>query len=320
MENSALSSPSSGSPSSMAPKPLLPWIFNNERGLRSGWRLAIYIGSASAVWIGLMILLATILPRLRSGASPWLLLVGESLSFGVAFGMAIVMGSVEKRPVGAFGLPLQGAFGKLFWLGCFVGLGEVSVLMALIAAFGGYSFGHVMLAGSSLLNMTIGWAVFFVAVGLLEEFLFRGYTQFTLADGIGFWPAAIALSVSFGLVHLRNPGEDWVGAASVVAIGLVFCFALRRTGDLWFCVGMHAAFDYGETFLYSVPDSGFVFEGPRLSSASLHGPAWMTGGSAGPEGAVFSFVTMGLVALLIHFLFPAKPRPATEPGDRAFSQ
>jgi hypothetical protein len=104
-----------------------------------------------------------------------------------------------------------------------------------------------------------------------------------------------------------------------VAIGLVFCFALKRTGNLWFCVGMHAAFDYGETFLYSAPDSGVVFDS-HLSTAILHGPAWLTGGSVGPEASVFNFVTTGLVALAIHVLFPAKPRPAAETAAPAIIQ
>jgi uncharacterized protein len=142
-------------------------------------------------------------------------------------------------------------------------------------------------------------------VGLFEEFLFRGYTQYTLADSIGFWPAAVVLSCSFGAVHLGNPGEGWVGAAGVVAIGLIFAFTLRRTGNLWLAVGWHASFDFGETFLYSVPNSGLVLEG-HLSNASLHGPDWKTGGTVGPEGSVFSFLTMAILAIAIHFLFPAK--------------
>src|SRR5262249_30402083 len=154
---------------------------------------------------------------------------------------AWMMAGLEKRPAGAYGLPLRGAFGKLFWLGCAVGLGEVCALMGLIAAFGGYSFGGLALHGAALAKMAIGWAVFFVIVGLFEEFMFRGYTQFTLADGIGFWPAGFVLSTLFALVHLHNQGEGWVGALGVFVIGLVFCLGLKRTGSLWFCVGMHAA-------------------------------------------------------------------------------
>jgi hypothetical protein len=91
----------------------------------------------------------------------------------------------------------------------------------------------------------------------------------------------------------------------VVATGLLFVFTLRRTGNLWLAVGWHATFDFGETFLYSVADSGMVFE-HHLSNAMMHGPKWLTGGTVGPEGSVFSFLTMGIMAIAIHFLFPAK--------------
>jgi uncharacterized protein len=215
------------------------------------------------------------------------------------------MSQIEGRSPGVYGLPLRGAFGKLFWQGCLIGLIEISALIGLIAAFDGYSFGGLALHGKEVLRWGMMWAVFFVFVGLFEEFLFRGYTQYTLADSIGFWPAAVVLSCSFGAVHLGNPGEGWVGAAGVVAIGLIFAFTLRRTGNLWLAVGWHASFDFGETFLYSVPNSGLKLEG-HLSNASLNGPDWLTGGTVGPEGSVFSFLTMGILAIAIHFLFPAK--------------
>ncbi|HKV60507.1 MAG TPA: CPBP family intramembrane glutamic endopeptidase [Candidatus Acidoferrum sp.] len=229
----------------------------------------------------------------------------DVLSFLAAFGAALAMAKLERRDVDVYGLPRKRAFGKLFWQGCFLGLVEVSVLLGSIAALGGYSFGSVALHGQEIARWGGLWFVAFVAVGLSEEFLFRGYTQYTLARGIGFWPAAILLSVLFGAGHLWNPGESYVGAAGVTATGLVFAFTLRRTGNLWLAVGWHAAFDFGETFLYSVPDSGMLFE-HHLSNASLHGATWLTGGTVGPEGSVFSFLTMGIMAMAVHFLFPGK--------------
>jgi len=150
--------------------------------------------------------------------------------------------------------------------------------------------------------------VFFVCVGLYEEFAFRGYVQFTLARGIGFWPAAILLSIMFGARHLGNPGETPVGIAGIVFAGIFWCFTLRRTGNLWFGVGMHATFDFGETFLYSVPDSGVVFPG-HLSNASLAGPTWITGGSAGPEASVFDFLVLSIFFYAFHHLYPARSEP-----------
>ena len=122
------------------------------------------------------------------------------------------------------------------------------------------------------------------------------------------------LSAGFGAVHLGNPGEGWVGAAGVVLVGLFFCFTLRRTGNLWYAVGLHASFDWGETFLYSVPNSGVVMQG-HLSNSLLHGPKWLTGGTVGPEGSVFCFVTMGLQFLVVMLLFPKKK--AVQPSASA---
>jgi membrane protease YdiL (CAAX protease family) len=277
----------------------------NDAGLRAGWRLLVYALFVAGLGFGGGILLLQFVPPLRSLSFSGYLFADEAFCFLVVFGAALIMARLERRAAGVYGLPLQGTLGKLFWQGCLFGLAEISVLIGLVSAFGGYAFGSIALSGGKLLRWAVIWAIFFLFVGLFEEFLFRGYTQFTLADGIGFWPAAILLSCLFGAVHLDNPGEDWVGAASVVTIGLVFAFALRRTGNLWFAVGWHASFDFGETFLYSVPNSGVVFEG-HLSNATLHGATWLTGGSVGPEGSVFSFVTMGISALAIHVLFPAK--------------
>jgi uncharacterized protein len=301
----------SGEPSStpplQAPRPegILGKVFLNDKGLRGGWRLLIYAAFVAALGFGGGIVLRQFIHPTRGVFSIGYSFTYEVFSFMVVSGAALVMSQIEGRSPGVYGLPLSGAFGKLFWQGCLIGLIEISALIGLIAAFDGYSFGGLALHGKEVLRWGMMWAVFFVFVGLFEEFLFRGYTQYTLADSIGFWPAAVVLSCSFGAVHLGNPGEGWVGAAGVVAIGLIFAFTLRRTGNLWLAVGWHASFDFGETFLYSVPNSGLVLEG-HLSNASLHGPDWKTGGTVGPEGSVFSFLTMAILAIAIHFLFPAK--------------
>ncbi len=289
MDAEPLTDPSSLPP--LTPPPpvgIASTIFLNEKGLRAGWRLLIYAAFVAAIGFGGGMVLRHFAPPTHGVFSPRYLFAGEIFSFVVVFGAALIMSRIV----------------------------EISALVGLISAFGGYSFGTLALHGSDILRWAIVWAIFFVFVGLFEEFLFRGYTQFTLADGIGFWPAAILLSVSFGAVHLGNPGEGWVGAAAVVMIGLVFALTLRRTGNLWLAVGWHASFDFGETFLFSVPNSGVVFDG-NLSSASLHGAKWLTGGTVGPEGSVFSFLTMAILALVVNRLYPAKssnptPNQATQ--------
>jgi membrane protease YdiL (CAAX protease family) len=215
------------------------------------------------------------------------------------------MSQLEERPAGTYGLPASGAFGKLFWQGCLFGFSEIFILIGFIAAFGGYSFGSLSEHGIAIAKWALFWGAFFVVVGLFEEFFFRGYALHTLAQGIGFWPAAIVLSVSFGAVHLQNSGEGWIGVASVAFVGMFWSFTLKRTGSLWFALGMHAAFDFGETFLFSVPDSGMIFPG-HLSNATLHGPKWLTGGSPGPEASIFDFLILGIFFFVVHRWYPAR--------------
>jgi len=286
------------------PRQPLNTLFYNEQGLRAGWRLVIYIVLIVILSATINLALDKIFHLPKSGSqSLTLMFLMELLSFTIVFLPACLMAWFEHRPVGSYGLPLHALFGARFWQGCAIGVVEITVLMGCIASLGGYCFGSPAIQGIAIFKWAIYWALFFIVVGLFEEFAFRGYLQFTLADGIGFWPAAWILSLGFGAVHLMNSGESPVGALSVATIGLIFALTLKRTGNLWFVVGWHAAFDFGETFLFSVPNSGNVYQG-HLSNATLQGATWLTGGSVGPEGSVFSFIIMGAVAFLIHKIFP----------------
>ena len=216
---------------------------------------------------------------------------------------AAMLARVEHRPWRCYGLPLRRVFGSLFWLGVLWGFSGISLLMLSLHEFHAFDFGHLVLHGARLARFGVFWAIMFLAVGLYEEFFFRGYSQFTLARGIGFWPAALTLSLSFGLIHLGNPGEHWPGALAASAIGLFLCLTLRRTGSLWFAIGFHAAWDWGESFFYSVPDSGMKSPGHLLSS-SLHGSTWLSGGSVGPEGSVLCLVVIAIVAAAFGRMYP----------------
>jgi len=287
-----------------APPRRNPVLFN-EHGLRAGWRLLIYILLVFGISVSISFIARRIHPPTGAIPSPPAVFLQEALGFAVVFGCALIMSRIERRSPGDYGLPIAEAFGRKFWLGMLLGLVEISVLIGLISAFGGYSFGSLALSSKGILGWGLLHIAIFTAVGFFEEFLFRGYTQFTLADGIGFWPAAIILSLGFGALHLGNPGEGPVGAASVALVGLFFAFTLRRTGNLWYAVGLHASFDWGETYLFSVPNSGTFMEG-HLSNSILHGAKWLTGGTVGPEGSLFCFITMGLQFLVVMWLFPKK--------------
>jgi membrane protease YdiL (CAAX protease family) len=276
-------------------------LFLGPDGLRSGWGFAFYV----LAFYLLQKLAVDIAPSWDLGSSGlWSMMLEESCNLVAAVIPALVLARIERRPWKVYGLPGKQAFGRLFCIGALWGFAGISMLMFALYGLHAFEFGHIALHGARVLRFAAFWAVMFLLVGLFEEFLLRGYSQFTLTRGIGFWPAALVLSCAFGLIHLRNGGEQWRGLLAAAFIGFFFCLTLRRTDSLWFAVGFHAAWDWGETFFYSVPDSGMVAPGHLLSS-SLRGSDWLSGGSVGPEGSVLCFV-------VIAFLWIAFDR--THPG------
>jgi membrane protease YdiL (CAAX protease family) len=214
-----------------------------------------------------------------------------------------ILSRIEKRPLADYGIPPRQAFGRRFWEGAVWGFVLLSVVPLVLSLLGNFRIDSIALQGASAFRYAGGWAVTFVALSITEEFAFRGYWLFSFARRMRFWPAAFFLSAVFAVAHLGNSQETVLGIVHVVATGLLFCFTVRRTGNLWFAVGYHAAWDWAETFFYGTPDSGLLGVG-RFLNTSVQGPSWLTGGSAGPEGSVIALFVLVLAALLVHFRFP----------------
>jgi membrane protease YdiL (CAAX protease family) len=286
-------------------------VFFNDRGLRAGWRLLIYVAMIIVfMFIGIRVLLFALfsilhLPPPTNGVLlPGPQILGETLAFLLMLLSAYVMSRIERRAMGVYGLPLKGQslvrrfiIGYVFW-----GFLPLSICLFVIHLFHGYDFGPLALHGIDIARFAIEWGAGFILVGLTEEFLLRGYALYTLADGIGFWPAAIVLAVLFGIFHSFNPGETRPGLIATVVFALFASVTLRYTGNLWLAVGAHAGWDWGQTFFYGVNDSGMQGFG-HLLEPSTHGPVWLTGGSVGPEGSAVTLILWTVMIALFALIY-----------------
>jgi len=232
----------------------------------------------------------------------WRMMIEASMMLAAIL-PGFVMARVEGRPFGDFGLPARRAFGRNFWVGTLWGIASLSVLMLLLRVTGAFEFGALELHGARIWKFAAFYALLFLFAALFEDFLMRGYSQWVLAQGMNFWPAAAFLSAAFGYIHGRNPGETTTGLVAAALIGFFFCLTLRLTGDLWWAVGFHMAWDWGESYLYSVPDSGTLLPG-HLINSTFHGPDWLTGGSVGPEGSYLVFVVIGALWFVFNRAYP----------------
>jgi uncharacterized protein len=271
-------------------------IFFNSRGLRAGWRLLIFAG----IFAGLGFLADWILPKLfhfkeRPSLDPVGFISDELQALIQAVVATWIMACIERRQFRNYGIPVRNALGRDFWVGLAWGMASTSLLVGLIAAFGGYRILGFAIHGGVLWYFLGLWIIANLLIGFMEEILFRAYLLTTLADGIGFWAAAILLSTGFGALHyFLKPHERWEDFASTGLLGLFGCLTLRRTGSLAFMIGFHAAFDFANFFVWSGKNAGQYAVG-HLLETRWQGPQWLTGGMLGPEASWMVFVVIALM-------------------------
>jgi len=289
-------------------------IFFGARGLRSGWRLAIFVGIYAAILFGWTWVAATIPAIANLGQRPFLdpIALGYQELHGLIEVLIAtwVMARIERRRLQAYGIPARNVFGGDFWVGYGWGLGSTTLLIALIAVFGGYRVAGLAVHGGALWYFTVVWLIVNLLIGFSEELQFRAYLLATLADGIGFWIAAAALSIGFGALHyFLKPFERWEDFASTGLLGLFMCLTLRRTGSLAFAIGFHAAFDFANIFLWSGKNAGEFAVG-HLLDARWQGPQWLTGGMLGPEASRMVFIVIALMFWIFDRYYPYQKFPA----------
>jgi len=109
-------------------------------------------------------------------------------------------------------------------------------------------------------------------VGFSEETMFRGVLFRAFDERIPIWPAIIATSVLFGLVHLFNvfvTGQLLDAIFQSIAAGLtglVFMAILIRTGSIWPAIIYHALWDW---LIFSVGHATQLANGPATNTGEV---------------------------------------------------
>jgi uncharacterized protein len=272
-------------------------VFWGPQGLRAGWSVLVFAALSFLLMTGGQIILATAMPvSLENGMPVGFGLLYELLNCAAVLGATWVMTKIEDRPLTFYGYRGRARTARFLW-GVLWGFGAISAFVLLLAKLGYLTLqGTALHSGFVATEYAAAWGVAFLLAGVFEESLLRGYAQFTLTRGIGFWWSAILLSFLFGLTHRANPGESPMGLWAVAAVGLVFCLSLWYTGSLWWAVGFHAAWDWGQSFFYGTADSGMVALGHLLREHPRGSILW-SGGATGPEGSALVFPLLAVIAL-----------------------
>jgi membrane protease YdiL (CAAX protease family) len=310
------------------PKWTIRRIFFGDGGLRAGWGLLLFFLLLKIVSQAERFLIRhlDLLPGVKSGVllslSPRILIVSDGLKFILLLAAVTLISLIERRSFARYGLALKRSLPDFVW-GIAAGAGSIVLIVGANALTHTISFDGIALRGIPAARSALAYGLAFLCVGLLEEFLYRGYAQYTLTRGfaamvcalaparrdahrIGFALAAFLVSgVIFAFLHAGNPGETPWGLAVVGLNGLVFAFSLYRTGTLWWAIGFHTAWNWTQTCFFGAPDSGDMFVNHLLNTHPIGSPL-LSGGPNGPEGSLFALPVMLLVFVLVAYTLPRR--------------
>jgi hypothetical protein len=243
---------------------------------------------------------------------PFLFLRAELVALVIVLIATGTMARVDGCSMSFYGLGGQGIVRKLVagWIG---GLATLSGVVVCLAATGQIRFHEQIPHDPRSLGFGCLWLILFLVQSMTEETLFRGYVQTTLARGIGFWPAAFAVSLLFALGHLTNSSQTAILALTAGVAGFAFCLLLRVSGSLWLGISFRAAWNWAQSFLYGTADSALVIR-DHLMTADLSGGL----ASAGPEGSLLAPPALILGALGLVVARQARKEAKKSAGEAAW--
>jgi len=180
--------------------------------------------------------------------------------------------------------------------GLLVGFVLFSVVTGIVWLLGGIEFVGVRKFGDS---QFWDWAALGVISGVFEETVFRGVVLRQLERLTGTWWALALSSILFGALHIMNPDATWTGAISImVEAGILLGAAYLLTRRLWFAVGIHAAWNFTQGWVFSIPVSG-TGQPIGLLVTERNGPEWLTGGKFGLEASMAAVVVATIAGLFL---------------------
>lgn len=164
-------------------------------------------------------------------------------------------------------------------------------------ALGAAMFAIVMgvLSGLGLYDITYlgpvsAWAAAGKAVeaGVVEELAVRGVMLRLLWRAFGPAPAFGLSALAFGGGHLFNPESSLLAAICIMLeAGIMLGAFYALTGRLWMSIGVHAAWNFTQGYVFGATVSGSDL-GPALARSTARGdvPIWLSGGGFGPEASL----------------------------------
>lgn len=186
---------------------------------------------------------------------------------------------------------------------------ELAIGLAIGAAMLSLAVGGLYLLGVYEISgprASSAWGTIAMAVesGFMEELIMRAIILRLLMRAFGIWPALVVQAALFGALHLANPNATPTAAAAIaVEAGLMLAGFYLLTGRLWMAIGVHAAWNFTQGWVWGASVSGIpVVESWLVSKPKPGAPEFLSGGAFGPEASLPAMVVGTLTAAVVLWL------------------
>ena len=266
-------------------------LLNPQHELRAGWKFLAYW----FIFVLILILVSAVIPISQAETQLQRLLLNTIPTIPAVAALLLAAKFVDRVPAATFGATLHEHWLRDFGLGIAVAIAMLAIITLINAAVGGISM--VWTGSDATRTALVVTPIVLILSAAQEELLFRGYPLQVLMKGIGEWPAILAMSVVFGLLHLRNPNATIIGAVNTMLAGVMLSVAYLKTRSLWLPYGLHLVWNVGLGFVLGYPLSGI--EIPSLWTTVAGGPNWLVGTQYGPEGALCVTIAFAAATVFI---------------------
>jgi uncharacterized protein len=216
---------------------------------------------------------------------------------------------VEGREVTELSTPKMG---REWAAGAIIGTGLIASCFAILGVLGMYR-----VEGLNPVSFMAPGVAMALSAATFEELFFRGVLLKSIEDLAGSWIALVVASTIFGATHLMNPEGTIVGAIYVgLEGGLLLAAGYLFTRRLWLAMGMHMAWNYVQSGVFSGVVSGSVFD-PGLFKATFQGPDLLTGGRFGVESSIIALAVCTAAGIVLAIMAHRRGHILPPPGRTA---
>ena len=182
--------------------------------------------------------------------------------------------------------------------GLAIGVAMFASVMAIMAVFGLY---EIVWKGAAAPWQPLAKSI---ESGVMEELLIRAVMLRLLWRAFGPWVAFAISAAFFGAAHLANPNATPFAALCIaVEAGIMLGAFYALTGRLWVSIGVHAAWNFTQGYIFGAAVSGSNFGAAMASSTARPGFAEvLTGGAFGPEASLPGLIvgtSVGVVVMVL---------------------